>query len=33
VRWKLAVDTAERAALHRILAACPATSQTVALAG
>ncbi len=33
VRWRLAVDAAERSALHRILAACPAPIQTVALAG
>ena len=33
VRWGLAVDRAERSALHRILAACPVTTQRVILAG
>jgi len=33
VRWRLAADTAERSVLHRILAACPVTTQRVTLAG
>lgn len=32
VRWRLAVDSAERAALRRILSACSAPVQTVAIA-
>jgi hypothetical protein len=31
VRWSLSVDTAERAALRRILAACPARTVSVAV--
>ena len=33
VRWRLAVDSKERSVLHRVLAACPATTQKVTLAG
>jgi hypothetical protein len=31
VRWRLSVDTLERAALKRILTACPARTVTVAV--
>ena len=32
VRWRLAVDSVERSALHRIVSACSAPIQTVAIA-